>query len=81
RTSGTKRGYSQIANPISLMRNGTMTGRFGRRLMWRNFVANHVKMLRPEPWVDRWGRVVGNWIGIRDWATRRISPDRILEMK
>lgn len=81
RTSGTKLGYSQIANPIYLMRKGTMTGRFGRRLMMRNFIANHVKMLRPEPWVDRWGRVRGNWIGLADWTMRRLSPGRILDMK
>lgn len=81
RTSGTKLGYSQIANPVYLMRKGTMRGGFGRRLMWRNFIANHVRALWPEPWVDRWGRVKGNWMGLRDWATRRLSPERILEMK
>ena len=80
RTSGVKLGYSQIANPVYLMRKGTMSGQFGRRLMWRNFVANHVKALRPEPWVDRWGRVRGNWIGIHHYFARKLRPERALEL-
>lgn len=81
RTSGVRLGYSQIANPVYLMRKGTMSGKFGRRIMWRNFVANHIKTLRPEPWVDRWGRTRGNWLAISDWLTRRIDPNKVVDFK
>lgn len=79
RTNGLRLGYSQVANPVYLMRKGTMSRKFGYRLMMRNMLANHAKSFRPEPWVDRWGRVKGNWLALRDWLTGRIAPDRILD--
>ncbi len=80
RTSGVRFGYSQIANPMYLMSKGTMSSKFGWRLMLKNLAANHVKVFRPEPWVDRKGRVKGNWIAIRDVITRKIAPGRIMEI-
>lgn len=80
RSSGRRLGYSQIANPIYLMRKGTMLSAYARRLMSRNFVANHVKLINPEPWVDRRGRCVGNWLAIVDWVRGRLHPNRITEL-
>lgn len=81
RTSGVKLGYSQVANPLYLMKKGTMRSGFGWQLMLRNIAANHVKTLKPEPWVDRWGRVKGNWLGIIHLLTGRLSPEHILKIR
>jgi hypothetical protein len=77
RTPGKRLGYSQIINPSYLVRKGTMRRTFAARLMVRNFVANHVRSVRPEPWVDRLGRAKGNWIGIFDLLRGRLTPERI----
>ncbi|WP_370161318.1 hypothetical protein [Limimaricola soesokkakensis] len=29
-------------------------------------LANHLKMLRPEPWVDRRVKASGNWMALGD---------------
>jgi len=77
RQSGVRFGYSQIANPVYLMRKGTMPFAFGVRLMLKNLLANHGKLLRPEPWVDRRGRARGNWLALRDFVFGALSPGRI----
>ncbi len=77
RTPGVRLGYSQIINPAYLVDKGTMTLRFATRLMVRNFVANHLKSMSPEPWVDRVGRAKGNWIGLFDLLRGRLTPERI----
>lgn len=80
RTSGRKLGYSQVVNIVYLIRKGTMPRSKGLRLLARNLLANHGRMLRPEPWVDRKGRVIGNWAALRDCATGRVEPEQILKM-
>jgi GT2 family glycosyltransferase len=80
RTSGLRFGFSQIVNPIYMVRKGTMRPKEAATLVARNVIANHVKALWPEPWVDRWGRVRGNWIAIADLLAGRIDPRRILDL-
>lgn len=80
RTSGARFGYSQIANPVYLIRKGTMSVGFAAALMWRNVLANAGKSLRPEPWIDRRGRLWGNCLALWDLVTRRISPQRMLDL-
>jgi len=80
RTSGVRLGYSQVANPLYLMKKGTMRKGFGWKLMLRNIASNHVKAFRPEPWVDRWGRVKGNWLAFRHALTGKLRPDHILKL-
>jgi GT2 family glycosyltransferase len=80
RTSGVKFGYSQIANPIYLWRKGTMRPSHASVLMIKNIIANHVKLLSPEPHIDRLGRFRGNWIAIYDVLRRRDNPERILDL-
>jgi glycosyltransferase involved in cell wall biosynthesis len=77
RTPGLKLGYSQVINPSYLARKGTMPRGFALRLIVRNMLANHLKCLKPEPWVDRLGRVKGNWIGLSDLLRGRLTPERI----
>jgi glycosyltransferase involved in cell wall biosynthesis len=80
RTSGVRLGYSQIANFVYLLRKGTMPWKHARRQMGRNFLANLIRSLRPEPWVDRKGRLKGNLLALFDLVMGRLSPTRILEL-
>lgn len=80
RTSGTRFGYSQIANPIYLARKGTMTVRHAGLQMTRNVLANAVKVWRPEPWIDRKGRVKGNICAFADLLSGRLSPRNVERM-
>lgn len=80
RTSGVRLGYSQIVNPLYLLRKGTMRPGFALRLLLGNVLSNHAKSLRPEPWVDRRGRVKGNWLGLLDVLRGKLTPERILDL-
>lgn len=80
RTSGLRFGYSQIANPVYLIRKGSMSWRHAGKLMWRNVAANLVRSAFPEPWVDRKGRLRGNILALIDIIRRRSSPARILQL-
>jgi GT2 family glycosyltransferase len=79
RASGIHLGYSQVANPLYLVRKGTMSRRYSLQLVARNVLSNHLRALRPEPWVDRRGRVRGNWLALVDVLRKRDHPGRILE--
>ena len=48
RVSGVRFGYSQIANPVYLIRKGTVPATFALNLMARNVAANVLKSLWPE---------------------------------
>lgn len=80
RTSGKRLGYSQVANIVYLKRKGTMRRDFGNRLMVSNVAANALRSLRPEPSIDRRGRLLGNMLAILDCLRGRVDPRRILEM-
>ncbi|MGH6807545.1 MAG: glycosyltransferase family 2 protein [Ensifer adhaerens] len=77
RTPGVKFGYSQIANPIYLMRKHTMSIRHATVQMGRNLIANSVKVWNPEPWVDRKGRLRGNARAFLDLLTGRLAPQNV----
>jgi GT2 family glycosyltransferase len=77
RTSGIRFGYSQIANPVYLVRKGSIAWRYAMNLMWRNLAANLVRSFYPEPWIDRKGRLKGNILALIDITIGRISPLRI----
>lgn len=78
--NGRRLGYSQIANPVYMMRKGTLPWRVARKFIIRHFLANHARMFRPEPWIDRRGRVAGNWLAIWDVLLGRVDPQRILQL-
>lgn len=80
RQSGRRLGYSQIANPIYLSQKGTCPWRRSLRLMTRNVTANLLRSLKPEPYVDRLGRVAGNLRAVKDLLAGRLAPERILEL-
>lgn len=78
--NGKRLGYSQIANPIYLVRKGSIPRKIAYNRTVRNFLANHRGIFRPEPWIDRRGRVIGNWIAIWDFFTKKMRPDRIHDL-
>jgi hypothetical protein len=86
---GTKRGkgsevrlgYSQIVNPAYIVRKGNMSFGYASRLAAKNFLANLVKSIRPESYIDRRGRLWGNLIGMFHLMTGRLTPEYILKMK
>jgi GT2 family glycosyltransferase len=80
RTSGIRLGYSQIANPIYLLRRGTFSRTRALEQMMRNIVSNLSRALFPEPNIDRVGRLRGNLIAIFDLIGGRSHPKRILDL-
>jgi GT2 family glycosyltransferase len=79
RSPGKRLGYSQVANRIYISRKGNMTPRQAFEGNMRNITANLVRSLRPEPWVDRRGRLAGNALAVWDWVRGRVDPERILQ--
>lgn len=80
RTSGVKLGFSQMVNPVYLVRKGTMQRRHAANIMLRNLVANHFRAFWPEAWIDRPGRMRGNWLGLRHLLSGKVDPTTVLEI-
>lgn len=80
RSSGVRVGYSQVVNPVYLARKGTMRRHYALRIIARNIAANIRRSVSPEPWIDRRGRVAGNWLGLFDLLRGRITPERIEQL-
>lgn len=80
RQSGVRLGYSQVANPLHLLKKGTCEADRVAAQIARNVLANFGRALWPEGYVDRRGRVVGNLRALADLVRGRLSPARILEL-
>jgi GT2 family glycosyltransferase len=80
RQRGVQLGYSQVANPVYLMRKGTYAARHATALMMRNILANFGRALWPEAHVDRTGRALGNLRAVIDLIDGRLHPQRILSL-
>ena len=80
RTPGAKLGFSQIVNPLYLARKGTMRWSHALRIIAGNIAANHLKILTPEPHIDRAGRARGNWIAVGHMLRGRLDPQAMLEI-
>jgi GT2 family glycosyltransferase len=78
RSPGKHLGYSQVANRIYIMRKGHMSPLQAFKGNLKNIAANLVRSLRPEPWVDRRGRLSGNMMAVWDWVRGQVDPERIL---
>jgi GT2 family glycosyltransferase len=76
RVAGDRLGYSQVVNPIYLLRKGTMT--IGQVIihLFRNITSNVMRAAMPEPFIDRRGRLRGNLRGLADVLQGRIEPER-----
>jgi hypothetical protein len=80
RTSGVRLGYSQVANPMYFVGKGTMQPSEATLQIGRHVMANMVKSFKPEPWVDRAGRLRGNFLALTDALFGRQHPERIKEL-
>ncbi len=80
RVSGVRFGYSQIVNPVYLVRKGTGSARWAASLIARNILANAALSLRPEAHVDRLGRLKGNLIAFGHLLRGRIEPEFITQL-
>ena len=80
RTPGRKFGYSQVVNPLYLVRKGTMTVRHATWLVTKNVLMNVVHFVRPEPYIDRRGRLRGNFIGFAHVLRGDIDPRHVLKL-
>jgi GT2 family glycosyltransferase len=79
RVSGVCFGYSQIANPLYLMRKGTMGIRKGTHFLLRAAIANSVKSVIRSGRADYPGRLHGNVAALSDLLRRRCHPLRVLD--
>lgn len=80
RVSGVRLGYSQVANVAYLIEKGTASAGFGAKLAGRNVLANLAKSLKPEPWIDRRGRLRGNLLALADLARGQVRPERAIDL-
>ena len=80
RGRGVTLGYSQIANVLYLAGKGTVPKPYLAKLATKNVVINALRSCRPEPFVDRRGRLLGNVIALADLVRGRMAPERILEL-
>jgi len=80
RISGTRFGYSQVVNPIYLVRKGTVPATFLVPLMLRNLAANLLRSIRPEPHIDRRGRLRGNLLALAHVLRGRIEPEYVMNL-
>lgn len=81
RQSGLKLGYSQVANPVHLMRKRTMSAPRALSQIGRNLLANGRGFLLHDAAIDRRGRLLGNIRAIADLLKGNLSPSRILEFE
>jgi GT2 family glycosyltransferase len=75
--SGLRLGYSQVANPIYLAGKDMLPKKRLYGLVRQNVLANLVRVIAPEPHIDRWGRLRGNALAFWDLARGQCSPKRI----
>jgi len=80
RVPGIRLGYSQVANVIYLARKGSYPWNRALRSAARNMAMNLVRSLKPEPWVDRSGRLKGNLIALGDLLRGSMHPMRVMEL-
>jgi GT2 family glycosyltransferase len=81
RGSGVRLGYSQVANPLYLA--GKQAGYPLPRALehiGRNLAMNIARAARPEPYIDRRGRLRGNLLALSDLMLRRMTPERALDL-
>jgi GT2 family glycosyltransferase len=76
RVAGDRLGYSQVVNPLYMLRKGTMTVSQVAGQIFRNITSNVAGSVRPEPFIDRRGRLRGNLKGFADVVRGRLEPER-----
>jgi GT2 family glycosyltransferase len=81
RSPGLQVGYSQVANPVYLHRKGTMSFRTAFKYAFKNVIPNVARFLSGDRYIDRKGRLKGNFLAILDLIRIRSYPGRILSLR
>jgi hypothetical protein len=74
RVSGVKFGYAQIANPLYLMRKGTMSFSLCLKHLAKAIASNLIQSCLPHPLMDYRGRLRGNIRAITDTIAHGPTP-------
>jgi GT2 family glycosyltransferase len=77
RVSGARLGYAQMVNPVYLAAKGSYPWSHALRSVARHLAMNALRAWRPEPYVDRRGRLRGNLAGLADLLRGVVSPERV----
>lgn len=77
RVSGLCFGYSQVANPIYLIKKATIRKRKALLLMAKNIISNCIKTLLLNTKKDYRGRLHGNYLAFCDTIKRSCDPENI----
>jgi glycosyltransferase involved in cell wall biosynthesis len=80
KVSGVRFGYAQVINPVYLIGKGTMSMSFALELVFRNLAANLLRSVRPEPYIDRRGRLRGNMLALLHVLRGHIEPEYVLKL-
>ncbi|OCJ00484.1 glucosyll transferase family 2 [Rhizobium sp. AC27/96] len=80
RTSGLRLGYSQIANPLYLVKKRSVSLKWALKLMGGNVASNIVGSIKPPPYIDRRGRLRGNLVALRHLVSGSLDPKYITTM-
>jgi GT2 family glycosyltransferase len=80
RTSGVRFGYSQISNPIFLVRKGSMSWSKAFKLISKNFIANVAKTIFRVPIKDFPGRLKGNYLACVHLLSGKLHPQNIMKI-
>ncbi|WP_338941216.1 glycosyltransferase [Paraburkholderia sp. 22B1P] len=80
RVSGKRFGYSQVVNPNYLRRKGEMSRREVARYIGKALVMNALKSFRPEPHLDRQGRLIGNLLGLIAIVSGSGDPEKAAKL-
>ena len=79
RVSGIKFGYSQVVNPWYLRKKGVLKPFEVCKSVVFGLAANSLGTIFLSSHIDRWGRLKGNIIGIKDIMLSRWAPERATE--
>lgn len=80
RTSGLRFGYSQIANPLYLVKKRSVSLKWAIKLMGGNIASNIVGSIKPPPYIDRRGRLRGNLVALKHLVSGSLDPKYITNM-
>jgi glycosyltransferase involved in cell wall biosynthesis len=80
RTSDLKFGYSQVANPWYLMKKGSINPFEACGNILRGLARNLLGVILRHSTVDRWGRLKGNTIALKDIVLGRGDPENITKL-
>ncbi|CAM3263488.1 D-inositol-3-phosphate glycosyltransferase [Methylobacterium mesophilicum] len=81
RIAGDRLGYSQVINPLYMLRKGTISRYQVANHIFKNVASNLLGSIWSKSYVDRRGRLRGNILGFLDAIFGFVEPERVLGVK